>query len=238
MKKINLDDIKSLRIALVHDWLNGMRGGEKCLEVFCEIFPKATLFSLLYDKDKLSKKIGAMNIQTSFIQKVPFLISHYRYLLPFFPNLIERFDFNGYDLILSSSHCVAKGIIPGKNSFHISYIHTPMRYIWSDFDTYFNRKNTSIFIKIIAKKIKPFLQNWDKNSSKRVHSFLCNSKNIQGKIKSYYKRNAKVIHPPVDLNRFKPGGEKKSYYLIVGAFAPNKRLDLSIRVFNKLNIPL
>ena len=226
------------RIALVHDWLNGMRGGEKCLEVLCEIFPDATLFTLIHEQGRLSEKIEKMKISTSFIQKLPLGVSHYRHYLPIMPKAIESFDLSDFDLIVSTSHCVAKGVIPGPDAFHISYVHAPMRYVWDAFDTYFRRAQTRFWIRWAALMTRPYLQRWDRMSSSRVHQFLCNSVNIQKKVKQYYGRESKVIHPPVDLERFTPGEMKKDFYLMIGAFAPNKRVDLAIRVFNRLKLPL
>ncbi len=230
--------LKGRRVALVHDWLNGMRGGEKCLEVLCELFPDATLYTLVYEEGRLSKVIEEMRICTSFIQKLPFGVSCYRHYLPMMPRAIESFDFNGYDLILSTSHCVAKGAIPGPNTCHISYIHAPMRYVWDAFDIYFRCSQTRPWVRWAAQAVRPYLCRWDCESSSRVHSFLCNSVNVQNKILEYYGHEAQVIHPPVDLERFTPGGEKQDYYLMIGAFAPNKRIDLAIRVFNRMKLSL
>ena len=140
--------IQGKRIALVHDWLNGMRGGEKCLEVLCEIFPDATLFTLIHEQGRLSEKIEKMKISTSFIQRLPLGVSHYRHYLPIMPKAIESFDLSDFDLIVSTSHCVAKGVIPGPDAFHISYVHAPMRYVWDAFDTYFRRAQTRFWIRL------------------------------------------------------------------------------------------
>jgi len=230
--------LKNLKVALVHDWLTGMRGGEKCLEVLCELFPKANLYTLVHKKGELSHHIESMRIRTSFIQKLPFGIKNYRYYLPLFPLAIERFNFSEYDIIISSSHCVAKGIKHNESAYHISYVHAPMRYVWDQFDTYFSQPQTSWPVKIGAKLIRPYLQRWDRNTEKSVDTFICNSNNISKKIQEYYGRDSQVIYPPVDLSYFKPGDKKKDFYLMVGAFAPNKRIDLAIHAFNKLKLPL
>lgn len=226
------------KVALVHDWLNGMRGGEKCLEVFCELFPDADLYTLFYEKGKLTPTIESMNIVTSFIQKLPQAFSRYRYYLPLFPMAIERFDLSEYDMILSSSHCVAKGVRHREETYHASYIHAPMRYMWGLFDTYFSSDKTSQIVHLAAKSVRPYLRQWDVKSSKRVHTYFSNSKNIQRQVKWIYGRNAQVIHPPVDISRFHTADHYKNWYLMVGAFAPNKRVDLAIEVFNDLKIPL
>ncbi|MBF0276769.1 MAG: glycosyltransferase [SAR324 cluster bacterium] len=226
------------KIALVHDWLNGMRGGEKCLEVFCEIFPKADLYTLFHEPGKVSSTIESMRIIPSFVQRLPFVFKKYRHYLPLFPTAIEQFNLSNYDLILSSSHCVAKGIRHNGKPYHVSYIHTPMRYMWGLFDTYFGKGRTSWGLRTAAKTMRPYLQNWDFHSSDRVHHFICNSYNVQQRILKIYNRKSEVIHPPVDLSRFHAGTGKKNYYLMIGAFAPNKRVDLAIEAFNILKIPL
>jgi len=235
---LKLASLQDFKVAVIHDWLNGMRGGEKCLEVICELFPDADLYTLIHDKGKLSKIIELMNIRTSFIQNMPFGLKKYRYYLPLFPMAIEQFKLNSYDLIVSSSHCVAKGVKHDNSVYHISYVHSPMRYVWDQFETYFGQTRTSMLVKIGAEATRSYLQNWDKNTSNRVDTFICNSQNIRKKIRDYYTRESKVIHPPVDLSFFRPGGEKDNFYLMVGAFAPNKRFDLAVKVFNQLKIPL
>ena len=230
--------LEGLKVALVHDWLTGMRGGEKCLEVLCELFPEADLYTLLHQKGKLSQNIESRSIRTSFVQHLPFGLKKYRHYLPLFPLAIEQFDLSAYDLIVSSSHCVAKGVRPNKSTYHISYVHTPMRYVWDQFNTYFRQPRTSWPVRIGAELMRPYLQRWDRNTAKRVDTFLCNSNNIRKKILEYYGRESQVIYPPVDLSQFKPGDTKADYYLMVGAFAPNKRVDLAVHAFNKLKLPL
>ena len=230
--------LEGLKVALVHDWLTGMRGGEKCLEVLCELFPDADLYTLLHQKGKLSQNIESRSIRTSFVQHLPFGLKKYRHYLPLFPLAIEQFDLSAYDLIVSSSHCVAKGVRRNNSTYHISYVHTPMRYVWDQFNTYFRQPRTSWPVRIGAELMRPYLQRWDRNTAKRVDTFLCNSNNIRKKILEYYGRESQVIYPPVDLSQFKPGDTKADYYLMVGAFAPNKRVDLAVHAFNKLKLPL
>ena len=230
--------LRELKVALVHDWLNGMRGGEKCLEVLCELFPDADLYTLIHEKGELSHVIESMQIKTSFIQQLPFAIKKYRYFLPLFPLAIEQFNFSQYDLIISSSHCVAKGIKKDDSVYHISYVHAPMRYVWDQFETYFKQPRTSWITRLGANLIRSYLQSWDRKTSNGVDTFLCNSQNVRQKIFNYYQRESQVIYPPVNLSCFKPGTSKEDYYLIVGAIAPNKRVDLAIEAFNRLQLPL
>ena len=167
-----------MKIAIVHDWLTGMRGGEKCLEVFCKLYPSADLFTLLHIPGSVSPIIESHSIRTSFIQNLPFVESKYRYYLPLMPFAIERFNLKGYDLILSSSHCVAKSIMPGSGSLHICYCHTPMRYIWDQFDQYFSSINSGMISSIAMQVLRPWLQHWDVRTSRRVDSFIANSRHV------------------------------------------------------------
>ena len=228
-----------MKIAIIHDWLTGMRGGEKCLEVICKLYPDADLFTLLHIPGKVSPEIESHPIHTSFIQKLPFAKSKYRYYLPLMPFAIETFDLNKYDLILSSSHCVAKSVKPGPNSLHICYCHTPMRYIWDQFNQYFGRGKSSWLSATVMKLLRPWLQRWDVKTSRRVNYFIANSRHVKKRIKKYYGKEATIIHPPVDTELFTPDNteNKEDYFLIVSAFAPYKRLDLAVEAFNQMGLP-
>ncbi len=225
------------KIAIVHDWLTGMRGGERCLEVFCELFPEADLFTLLYCPGTVSKTIERMRIQTSFVQHLPLAWRLYRYYLPLFPLAVERFDFRGYDLILSSSHCVAKGAIPPPGALHISYTYTPMRYAWDLYEVYFGDRFGAVG-SLVFPKVVAYLRRWDLNASRRVDHFVAISHHVAERIRRHYGREAVVIHPPVDVKRFPLSEEDGEYYLVVSAFVPYKRIDLAIQAFNHLKLPL
>lgn len=225
-----------MKVALVHDWLTGMRGGEKCLEVFCELFPGADLFTLIYDPDAVSPMIKQMNVKTSWIDRLPGAKNYFRYLLPFFPQAVETFELGDYDLIVSSSHCVAKGIFPHRGA-HIAYVHAPMRYIWDQHDAYFGAGASPIPRAAMA-LWRGYLQRWDLRSSERVNFFIANSKNVAAKIKTLYGREAAVIHPPVDVERFDLAERHEPYYLVVSALVPYKRVDLAVDAFNELQLPL
>jgi len=229
-----------MKIALVHDWLTGMRGGEKVLEALCEIFPSADIYTLVYIKGSVSKIIESKKIYTSFLQNFPNVEKYYRYYLPLMPFAIEQFDLSGYDLVISSSHCVAKGVKVGKNTLHICYCHTPMRYIWDMYEVYFGKDSRANFVtKILMKVLRKPLQNWDINSSKNVNYFVANSFNVKERIKRIYNREAEVVYPPVDTDFFVPSLEsKKDYYLTVSAFAPYKKINIVIEASNELGFPL
>ena len=227
-----------MKVALVHDWLTGMRGGEKVLEVFCELFPHAHLYTLLHNKGSVSYTIESMDIRTSFVQSLPLIKNKYRHYLPIFPKAIERFDLRGYDLVLSSSHCVAKGVITGSNTLHICYCFTPMRYIWDLYDQYFDKKRSNLFTRWAVSLVLDYLRKWDVASSKRVDKFIAISKYIADRIKKNYGRESDIIFPPVDSAYFKPTPSNGDFYLMVSPLAPNKRVDIAIKAFNKINLPL
>jgi glycosyltransferase involved in cell wall biosynthesis len=227
-----------MKVAIIHDWLTGMRGGEKCLEVFCELFPDADLYTLIHINNSVSKIIEDRNIKTSFIQKMPGVKKNYRSFLPLFPLAIEGFDLKGYDLILSSSHCVAKGIIPPPDAIHISYVHTPMRYVWDSYHDYFGDGRVNWFSEKLISIFAHYLRMWDTASSSRVDYFISNSNHVAKRIEKYYRRKSEVVYPPVDCDNFAISEKVEDFYLIVSAFAPYKRLDIAIEAFNSLGLRL
>ncbi|HSE84809.1 MAG TPA: glycosyltransferase [Candidatus Binatia bacterium] len=225
-----------MRVAIIHDWLITTRGGEKCLEAFCELFPRADVYTLIYRPNRVSTLIKSMRIRVSRLDTIPGIERIYRYFLPLFPRLIESFDLRNYDLIVSSSHCVAKGVFPYR-ALHIAYVHAPMRYVWDMHDAYFGLA-ASLLARIGMSVWRRYLQRWDVAASERVDYFLANSRNVAAKIQKLYGRQATVIHPPVDLEKFRLGDVQESYYLIVSALVPYKRIDIAVRAFNKMRLPL
>lgn len=223
-----------LKIALVHDWLTGMRGGEKVLEVLCELFPDATLFTLVHNKGSVSPAIENLKIQTSIIQHLPKSVSRYQYYLPLMPFAIERFDMRDYDVIISSSHAVAKGVKVRKNAIHICYCHTPMRYIWDQYENYFGKTQSGLATRTAMNLVRRYLQKWDVKSSSRVNYFIANSKNVQERILRIYNRKSDVIYPPVETSRFKVSQNDGEYFLIVSALVPYKRIDIAADAFNEI----
>ena len=221
-----------MKIAIVHDWLTGMRGGEKVLEALLKLYPEADLFTLLHNQKKCSLVIENRKITTSFINSLPFKKNKYRLYLPLFPLAIESLDLKPYDLVLSSSHCVAKGVISNPNAVHLSYIHSPMRYVWDLYYDYFpkNKSFKSVFYQIFSH----YLRNWDVISASRVDRFIANSNFVAKRIKKYYRRDAKVVFPPCfegDMEVIEH--KKEDFYLIVSAFAPYKKIDLAIEAFRQ-----
>ena len=225
-----------MKMALVHDWLTGMRGGEKCLEILCELYPQADLYTLIHLKDRLSTVIEGREIRTSFLQHLPGIARYYRYCLPLFPSAIEQIDLKAYDLVVSTSHCVAKGALPRPDALHISYCLTPMRYVWDMRGEYLQNGHGGIE-RLIVPFFSHYLRMWDVASSHRVDEFVAISRHVQKRVRRFYGRDSTVIYPPVDCDFFCPaptparGGD---YFLMVTAPAPYKRLDLAIEAFNRL----
>ena len=219
-----------MRVALVHDWLTGFRGGEKVLDVFCELFPDATLFTLVHVEGVTSPRIESLPIRTAFTQKLPAAKRLYRWYLPLHPWAIESFDLDGFDLVLSSSHCVAKGVQPAEGAVHICYCHTPMRYVWDRFQDYFG---SGVKAKLLYGPVAKRLRAWDRDTASRVDHFVANSTYVAERIDKYYGRATDaVIPPPVDTDFYVPsetGGE--SFCLVVAALVPYKRIDLAIEAF-------
>jgi glycosyltransferase involved in cell wall biosynthesis len=225
-----------VKVALVHDWLTGMRGGEKCLEVFCELFPEADLFTLVHVPGSVSPTIERHRIVTSVLQRLPGSWRGYRYYLPLMPAAIEALDLSAYDLVLSSSHCVAKGVISRPDALHVSYIHTPMRYIWDLQPLYF--PPAGFLSRSLLPLVLHYLRAWDTVSTQRVDHLAATSRFVAQRITKYYRRAATVIHPPVDTGFFTPAPATDDYYLMVTALVPYKGVDIAIRAFNALGRPL
>lgn len=224
--------MENAKVALVHDWLTGQRGGEKVLEVFAEIFPDAPIYTLFHFPGSQAEEIEQRTIHTSFLQKMPLLRKRYRWYLHLYPLAVELFDLQNYDLIISSSHCVAKGAIPRPDALHISYIHSPMRYAWNQYFTYFSPDKLGFFSRRFIPLVIHRLRQWDVTSASRVDHFLANSKTVARRIYRYYRRKSDVVYPPVNTELFQPGNQKGDYYLVVSALVPYKRLDLAIETFN------
>jgi len=191
-----------MRVALVHDWLTGMRGGEKVLAELCALFPGAPIFTLFHFPGSVSPAIESHPIHTSFLQRAPGLRRHYRRYLPLFPAAIEDFDLAGFDLVVSSSHCVAKGIVPPPDALHVCYCHTPMRYAWDQEHAYFPRRR-GLAARLRALTLTA-LRAWDAASAARVDLFIANSSFVARRIRAYYGRDAEVVHPPVAVDFFTP----------------------------------
>jgi glycosyltransferase involved in cell wall biosynthesis len=229
------------RVALVHDWLTGMRGGENVIETLGGLFPEAPLFTLFHFPGSVSPAIESHAIRTSFLQRAPGIRNHYRSYLPFFPAAIEEFDLSGFDLVVSSSHCVAKGVIAPPDAFHLCYCHTPMRYAWDQEHAYFpNRKGLKARVRSLTLSA---LRAWDVSSAARVNHFVANSRFVARRIQTYYGRPAEVVHPPVNVEFFTPGAtsgrtSEGGYCLTVSALAPYKKVEVAMAACEKLGLEL
>lgn len=226
----------------MHDWLTGFRGGERVLEVFCEMFPEAPLYTLLHKKGSVPDSIENRVIHTSFLDKMPGIYKHYRKTLPLMPLAASMMKIREEaDLVLSSSHCVIKGVKKPEGSVHISYIHSPMRYLYDQFDTYFG-PNSPWYQRWGMKLFRSYLTNWDLASNSNVDIPIANANFVKERIQKYYQMNSLVIHPFVDLQDFRDKqnetNRKEDFYIMVTAFAPNKRVDLAISTFRKLGLKL
>jgi len=221
------------RVAIIHDWLVTYRGGEKVLEAIAELYPRAEIFTLFHAPGKVGEKIESHRIHASFLNR-SWLRKYYRHTLPLMPYAIESFDLSDFDLVISSSHCVAKGIIPAPDALHICYCHTPMRYAWD--------RRFDYFPKGLAGAIYAFFlhgtRKWEVTTSSRVDHFIANSTWVARRIEKYYRRSSVVINPFVDPIPPMTAADRGDYYLIVSGFAPYKRIDLAIRACEELGRPL
>ena len=226
-----------MRTAVVHEWLNGMRGGEKVLEAMLPVLPDPTVFTLFHVPGSVSAEIEKYPIQASYLNRLPFSRRHYRQFLPFFPSAVESFDLSGFDLVVSSSHAAAKGAIAPPGTPHLCYCHTPARYAYEQFDTYFPRGRTRMrTLKALA--VARF-RRWDEKTAGRPTRYLANSEAVAGRIRLHYGREATVCHPPVDVDFFHPGPERREDFLLaVGALVPYKRYEEAIAAADLLKRPL
>jgi glycosyltransferase involved in cell wall biosynthesis len=228
-----------VKLALVHDWLTGMRGGEKALEVVCERFPDAEIFTLLHAAGSVSPVIERRPIHTSFIQRIPGAARHYRNYLPLFPAAIERFSFERFDRVLSLSHCVAKSAVTPAGVPHLCYCFTPMRYAWDQFDAYFGPARVGRPVSAIMHPIMRRMARWDRRTAARPDRYVAISHYVAGRIGRYYNRVASVVYPPVDTDFYRPDNTPaEAFALIVSALVPYKRIELAIDACAAARVPL
>jgi glycosyltransferase involved in cell wall biosynthesis len=224
-----------MKVALVHYWLIGMRGGEKVLEVLCDLYPSADIFTLVADLDEISEKIRAHRIRTSFLQRISGR-RHYKKMLPLMPFALEAFDLTPYDLVISSEAGPAKGIVARPDAVHICYCHSPMRYVWDLYPQY--RANASFLTRAMMSLTAPIIRQWDVTTAARVDHFIANSQYVAKRIQKYYRRSSTVINPPIDLRRFSIASEPGEFYLCAGQITPYKKIDIAVEAFTRLDLPL
>lgn len=226
------------KIAIVHDWLTNMGGAEKVVINFKQIYEKAPIYTISYNEENLDQELKNIDVKTSFIQKFPKGNIKHQMYLPFMPTAWEQFDFNEYDVVLSSSSSCAKGIITSPDTVHICYCHSPMRYAWEFYNEYMEREKMGKFKKLLIKYIMNYIRIWDRTSADRVDYYIANSKNVAKRIYKHYGIEADVIHPPVKGSYFNISDEDEDYFLMVSRLVPYKRVDLAVEVFNELGLPL
>jgi glycosyltransferase involved in cell wall biosynthesis len=222
------------RVAVVHDWLTGMRGGERVLEALLKLLPSAEIFTLIHTPGSVSPEIERRPIHTSFLQHMPGITSHYRSYLPLFPTAIERFDLSGFDLVVSVSHAVAKGVRPPPGVPHLCYCLTPMRYVWDLYDDYFGPGRANPLVRAAMPVVAGRLRVWDKRTANRVDRFVAISNHVQERIRRIYDRPADVVYPPVQVERFGARAPRGDFHLVVSALVASKRIDIAIQAFNQL----
>jgi len=234
-----------MRVAIVHDWLTGMRGGEKVLEALLELFPDAELYTLFHRRGSVSPLIEHRRVHRSFVDRLPLAASRYREYLPLFPFTIEQFNFDGFDLVVSSSHCAAKSVVVPGRVTHICYCHSPMRYAWDQFDAYFGPERVGLPRSWAARRVMAWLARWDLATAGRVDRYVANSQYVAGRIGRYYNRMASVVYPPVDTEFFAPEtasasdeARPRTHYLVVSALVPYKRVELAMDACRRLGRPL
>ncbi len=218
-----------MRVALVHYWLLGMRGGEKVLEAICRILPQADIFTLFYDPEKISPLIRSRNVHASFLNP---LRGCYQSVLPLMPLGLESFDLRSYDLVISSESGPAKGVITSSSTRHICYSHSPMRYLWELYPAYRYDFGRSTFARAVMAPFESYLRTWDYSTSARVDTFVANSWNVRKRLWRIYRRRASVVHPPVAIHSFSHA-PSEGYFLIVSEMVAYKRLDYAIRTFSR-----
>ena len=228
------------RVALVHDWLTGMRGGEKVLETLCDMFPSADIFTLVHRKGSVSPTIERHRIRTSFVQYLPLATTKYSRYLPLFPFAVEQLSLDRYDLVISSSHCAAKGVVVPGRTVHVCYCHSPMRYAWDQFDAYFGPARVGrVASRWFYRPILSRLARWDAATAGRVNRFVANSSHVAARISRYYNRHATIVYPPVDTVFYHPTDvAPESHFLVVSALVPYKRIDLAIAACEQLGASL
>ena len=224
-----------MKIAIVHYWLVQMRGGEVVLESLCRLFPSADIYTHVYDSESISPTISSHRIITTFINRLPFAKKGYSRYLPLMPMALESLDLSSYDLVISCESGPAKGVVVGPNAIHLSYVHTPMRYIWDHYYQY--KKNAGRVTRLLMPFIAHYLRIWDVSTSMRVDAFVANSNHVSRRIMKFYHRESAVVFPPVDVDAYSPVEEDQlgDYYLWAGELVAYKKPKIAIDAFNILD---
>lgn len=224
------------RVAIIHYWLVTMRGGERVVERLLHLFPNADIFTHVYVPNKMSDIIRARPVKTSFISRLPGATKHYQKYLPLMPRALEELDLRGYDLVLSSESGPAKGVIAAPDAMHLSYVHSPMRYLWDHYHDY--RETAGTLTRAMMPLLFHRMRAWDTASAARVDRLVANSNFIRRRIARTWGRDSTVVHPPVATHLFAPSPNVEPHYLWIGQMTPYKRADLAVEAFNRLGLPL
>ncbi len=227
-----------MRVALVHDWLSDWGGAEQVLLALHRIYPEAPIYTSVYNPDHLPIEFQTMDIRTTFMQKIPGAARRHRLLLPLMPLAFEMLDLRAFDLVISSSHACAKGVLTGPDTLHLSYIHTPLRYAWDLLHDYQEQEQIRGPKRMLMHSILHYLRLWDQVNTQRIDSLACNSQFIARRIQKYYRRGSEVIYPPVSIPEQAPQRDPQDYFLTVGRFVSHKRMDLVVDTFNANGLPL
>jgi glycosyltransferase involved in cell wall biosynthesis len=231
--------IPGARVALVHDWLTGMRGGERVLEALCRLFPDAPIYTLVHVPGRVSEAIARHEIRTSILQRVPGVERWYRHLLPCYPAALRALRLAPADLVISSSHCVAKSAVAPRGARHLCYCHTPVRYAYDQFDAYFGPARVGRVTSAVMRPLMSAFARWDVRTSDRPDRYVANSQHVARRIARHYNRRSAVTYPPVDTVYYAPEpGEREARALIVSALVPYKRVDVAIAACQRAGVPL
>ncbi len=225
-----------MRLALVHDWLNQLGGAEDVLETLVEMFPQAPIYTSMYWREGMPEAYRAWDVRTTWMDRLPRIYQHHQPYLPLYPLAFSRLDLSGYDLVLSNKSGFCHGVRTGRTP-HICYCLTPTRYVWG-FEDYAARESLSPAARFALRPLIGLLRRWDYRAAQRVTHFIAISHEVQARIRRYYRRDSTIIYPPVDTTRFEPSPNHEDYYLIVSRLIPYKRIDLAVRAFNQLGLPL
>ena len=226
-----------MRVALVHDYLNQYGGAERVLEVMHNLFPDAPIFTSMFDASAMPSSYGYMDIRTSFMQRLPGVMSRHQSYLPFYPLVFENFDLSGFDVVISNSSAWAKSVITDPETLHVCYCLTPMRWAWRYHD-YVNRERLGRLARIALPPVINYLRMWDVAAATRVDAFVAISRAVAERVRKFYRRDATIIYPPVDTEAFQPTGPADDFFLVASRLIPYKRVDLVVETFNRLGLPL
>ena len=228
-----------MRVALIHDWLTGYRGGEKALDALCEVFPSADLFTLFQAPGSTSPTIERRRITASPLQRLPAATRRYREYLPLFPWAVEQFNLDAYDLVVSTSHCAAKSVVVPGRTRHICYCLTPMRYAWDQFEAYFGAERVGRVPSRLLRPVMAWLARWDRDTAHRVHRYVAISQYVARRIRAYYNCESTIVFPPVDTEFYTPAAVPVSpHFLIVSALVPYKRVELAMQAAHQAGVAL